>query len=107
MPKKAAWFVRLGPLEWPRYTYARPDGDSLQLLGSVRRGPQMGALAVTTEGRYVQVVGDFITPLNNGQITRAIAKASESERFSAPRAIARVTPVPVVIVKRRCVFVAA
>lgn len=67
----------------------------------------MGALAVTTEGRYVQVVGDFITPLNKGQISRAIAKASEPERVSVPRAIARVVPIPVVTVKRRRVFVAA
>lgn len=85
MAKKVAWFVRLGPLEWSRYTYARLEGDPLRLLGSVKRGLQMGALAITEEGRYVQVVGDFIMPLSSGQIARAIAQANarEPERFSA------------------------
>ncbi|MES2948830.1 MAG: hypothetical protein V4858_09860 [Pseudomonadota bacterium] len=64
MPKKQSWFIRLGQPEWERHTYARPKSDALQLLGSVRRGMQIGALAKTEDGEYVQVVGDFVTPLN-------------------------------------------
>lgn len=102
MAKKLAWFVRLGPLEWARYTYDRLDDDPLRLLGSVKRGPQMGALAITADGQYVQVVGDFITPLCTSQIVRALVKAKAPE----PRAPARPLCVPVVVVKRRRVFVA-
>lgn len=109
MAKKIAWFVRLGSLEWSRFTYARPEGDALKLLGSVKRGPQMGALALTQDGHYVQVVGDFITPLNTSQLTRAVAlaKTREPERHALPRMAARTTPttVPVVTVKRRRTYV--
>ena len=106
MVKKATWFVRLGPLEWARYTYARPQGDPLQLLGSVRRGPQMGALAITGDGQYVQVVGDFITALNSSQITRALAKVKPAETsYSVPRPASPAAHVPVVTIKRRRVFV--
>ena len=73
-PKKANWLVRLGAHEWVRHTYARPADDPIRLLGSVRRGPQIGALGITADKKYVQVVGDYVVPLNQGQIKQAIAK---------------------------------
>jgi hypothetical protein len=105
--KKASWCVRLGTLEWSRYTYSRPDDDPLRLLGSIRRGLQIGALALNEQGQYVQVVGDYITPLNTSQISRAVAKARCIEPVSAPRPAAPVRTVtaPVVTVKRRRVYV--
>ncbi len=106
MVKKAAWFVRLGVPEWSRYTYARPEGDALRLLGSVRRGPQMGALAMTEDGHYVQVVGDYVTPLNSSQLTRALAKAKPEElSYPVQKAVVRVGPPPVVTIKRRRTYV--
>jgi hypothetical protein len=93
------WQVRLGESEWARFTYARPDGDPLRLLGSVRCGARIGALAVTPESTYVQVNGDYLTPLNNSQIRCALAKAQTSKE-PAKRLAAR-APAPVVVVKRR------
>jgi hypothetical protein len=104
--KKANWHVRLGSLEWARYTNARPENDPLQLLGSVRRGLQVGALGLTDQGQYVHVVGDFVTPLNSSQISRAVAKAKGTVHYAAPRP-AKAAPAPVVTVKRRRVFVVA
>ena len=80
MAKKLKWMVRLGPTEWAQHTYARKEGDHLKLLGSVQRGLQLGALAITCEGQYVQVVGDFVMPLNRSQILYALEKASASTR---------------------------
>lgn len=98
--------MRLGVPEWSRYTYARPEGDALRLLGSVRRGPQMGALAMTEDGQYVQVVGDYVTPLNSSQLTRAMAKAKPEEpSYPVQRTVARVGPPPVVTIKRRRTYV--
>lgn len=105
MAKKAGWIVRLGAHEWSRYTYRRLDGDPLCLLGSVKRGQQVGALAITDDGRYVQVVGDFIVSLNNSQITAAVAKAAKLDPYAAVRTVPRAVAAPVVIVKRRRVFV--
>ncbi len=98
--------MRLGVPEWSRYTYARPEGDALRLLGSVRRGPQIGALAMTEDGQYVQVVGDYVTPLNGSQLTRAMAKAKPEEpSYPVQKAAARVGPPPVVTIKRRRTYV--
>ena len=96
------WHVRLGDSEWARFTYARPEGDPLRLLGSVRRGARIGALAVTPERTYVQVNGDYLTPLNNSQIRCALAKVQTS-KVPAKRQEAR-GPEPVVVVKRRRVI---
>lgn len=98
--------MRLGVPEWSRYTYARPEGDALRLLGSVKRGPQMGALAMTQDGQYVQVVGDYVTPLNSSQLARAMAKVKPEEpTYPVQRPLARVGPPPVVVIKRRRTYV--
>lgn len=114
-PKKENWLVRLGPHEWVRHTYERPADDPIRLLGSVRRGPQVGALGITADKKYVQVVGDYVMPLNQGQIKQAIAKykafearlaAATTPHTSYPFSTShapRVAPPPpvVVVVKRR------
>lgn len=112
--RKPGWRVVIGRLAWSRHTYERPQGDALKLLGSVRRGMQVGALAMTDEDQYVQVVGDHITPLNTKKIAKALANApKESAAFdpefskeSSPwRGARKDTPAPVVIVKKRRVAV--
>ena len=106
MAKKETWQVRLGEQEWVRYTYTRPEGDALQLLGSVKRGAQVGALAVTAEGQYVQVVGDLEIALNRSQIQNALAKAKGQSSFKLRQPAAPRAPsvAPTVIIKRRRVI---
>lgn len=112
--RKPGWRVVLGRLAWSRYTYERPPGDALKLLGSVSKGMQVGALAMTAEDQYVQVVGDHITPLNTMKIAKALANAPKASaafdpalsKESPPWRVARKdTPAPVVIVKKRRVAV--
>lgn len=98
---KQRWYVRLGETEWSRHTYARPDGDRLQLLGSVRHGAGVGALAIASDGTYLQVNGDYERPLSKGRIRQALAKAT-SDAPAQPRQRSGPQPRPaVVIVKRR------
>lgn len=96
--RKDDWLVRLGPIEWKPFTYERSDDDSLTLIGSVRCGSRIGALATTPEGEYFQVNGDYVSKLSTGQIRKAVAKAQASG--GRPRPAAPATP-PVVVVKRR------
>lgn len=107
--KKNRWHVRLGETEWTRHTYAREDA-ALQLLGSVRRGAQVGALGVTDEGEYVQVVGDHLTTLSKRELTKAVSiaranslKYGPTSRWAAPAPVCVAVPA-LVIVKRRRVY---
>lgn len=110
-PRKPGWRVVLGRTAWSRYTYERPEGDDLQLLGSVHKGAQIGALAMTVEGAYVQVVGDHLAPLKTREIAKALANAprsssAELSRETPPWLVAsKASPAPVVIVKKRRVAV--
>jgi len=98
-------------MEWPRFTYERPAGDQLQLIGSVKRGQQVGALGMIENNQYVQVVGDHITPLNNFQIKRAVENARPIEHVSAfqpgERTTLHAAPPPIVIIKKRRIFTPA
>jgi hypothetical protein len=110
-PRKPGWRVVLGETAWSRYTYERPGGDALTLLGSVSKGAQLGALAMTAEGAYVQVVGDHLVPLNRKEIAKAVAKAPKEPNPVLSRVIPswlasrKESPAPVVIVKKRRVAV--
>lgn len=107
---KPTWRVVLGRAAWSRYTYERPEGGDLKLLGSVSKGLQVGALAMTDAGEYVQVVGDHLTQLKTRDIAKAVANAPKefSPRFSRGdsreslwKETRKDTPPPVVIVKKR------
>ncbi len=109
--RKPGWRVVLGRAAWSRYTYERPEGDELKLLGSVSKGAQVGALALTAEGAYVQVVGDYLVPLKTKEIEKAVANApkdpnavvsSETPSWQASR---KESPAPVVVVKKRRIAV--
>ena len=103
--KKPTWHIRLGKLEAERHTYLRAVGDKLRLLGSIRRGAQVGALALNADGQYLAVVGDYETPLNSSQVTRAMASAiREPVSCQAPSGTQISTPT--VVIKRRRTFVA-
>jgi hypothetical protein len=105
------WVVRLGREEWQRHTYERPQEQGLRLLGSVTCDALVGALAVTPEGQYLQINGDYVSPLNTSQLRGVVAKALRSRdasnegRLELPRPAA--APAPLIIVKRRRVIAAA
>lgn len=106
MCSKKRWHVQLGDEHWTRFTYARPAGDSLRLLGSISRGAQIGALAESADGRYTQVNGDHVLPLSDSQVRYALAIA----RLVTPRPRSRsvqASSTVVVTVKRRRILAAA
>jgi hypothetical protein len=108
MGKDKHWRVFLGDEHWTRYTYAREPGAALRLLGSIARGPQVGALGLTADGRYVQVNGDHVTPLGTSQVRQAVAAAQAAETRMRPRSWRPAPSTPVVVtVKRRRVPVIA
>jgi hypothetical protein len=96
MEEGTDWVVRLGREEWMRFTYERPAGHALRLLGTVTRGPQTGALARDQDGNFMQVNGDYTSPLNSPRLRQAVAAARSSSwkpfapiRQEAARAPAR------------------
>lgn len=103
--KKPTWHIRLGKLEAERHTYMRAVDDKLRLLGSIRRGAQVGALAINADGRYLAVVGDYETALNTSQVTRAMSSAVH-ELVSRKAPACTQNTAPTVIIKRRRTFVA-
>ena len=110
--RKPGWRVVLGRAAWSRYTYERPEGDDLKLLGSVSKGAQIGALAMTAEGAYVQVVGDHVVPLKTKEIAKAVANAPKEpnpvfREIPSWQASRKDSPAPVVIVKKRRIAVLA
>ena len=99
------WVVRLGEIHWRRFTHAREPGDGLELLGSVEKGAQIGALGLASDGRYYQVNGDYLTPLSNSQVRSAVRRAQVSVAAEERRAQYTATKTaPVVIVKKRRVI---
>jgi hypothetical protein len=113
------WQIQLGEMYWRRYTSERPPSEGVQLLGSVQRGAQKGALAVSSDGQtYYQINGDYLTPLSPAQLKRAVQIATVASQMGSPlAALAGGTsgvswschqtrrpssaPPPVVVVKRR------
>jgi hypothetical protein len=113
-----AWIVCLGEDEWRRFTAGGDPADGLRMLGSVRRGAQIGALARDANGRYVQINGDYRTELNQAQIAAALQHPRQgissssrtrwlwggthrSSRDSAPPSPAAPSPTVRVVVRRR------
>lgn len=102
MSTKDEWVVRLGRQEWARFARER-ETDPFQLLGSVMHGAAMGALAITSDGRYVQVNGDYVSDIDSRELRRtvqAVAPVSTSNadfRAGPPPSGAP----PVVVIKRR------
>ena len=94
--------VRLGPAEWSRHTYPRPPGDRLRLIGSIQAGAAVGALAVTEDGRYLQVNGDHERPLGCSTVRAALLRAEADRPSFRGNALPRESrPAPTVIVRRK------
>jgi hypothetical protein len=84
----------------------------LEYLGVIQDGPRIGALAITPEGRYVQVNGAVVQPLKHGKVAAALARArryvsrkkAAAQRTSAvPFMPAPVAPVVIVRPRRRVI----
>lgn len=80
-----------------RFTAA--DHPDLRYLGVVQRGMEVGALALTADGRYVQVNGDIVQELNASRVRAALGPAHTSR--IGPSAPAPAAPVVVTVRKRR------
>ena len=104
LKSKPRWSVRLGAQEWAKYTYERAPEEPLRLMGSARRGMQIGALA-KLGGDYVLVVGDHVTVLShadNKQLATATANARSMKTMSLFKTtLVSSSPPVVVVVKRR------
>ena len=55
-----------------------------QYIGRVQRGMEVGALALTPEGAYVQVNGSIVTPLNTSKVLATLRKLPGHGRLPQP-----------------------
>jgi hypothetical protein len=85
--------IAIGP-RWSFFTYPRED---LQLLGTIQRGMQIGALARMPDGSYAQVNGDIVEPLNTSRVLFAM----RATHGKAPPAAAKPASTAIVTVKKR------
>lgn len=97
--------VHLGPrlnLPW----LVAPE-DGCRVIGEVSRGQEMGQLAVTQDGQYVQVNGSVVQPLNSSRVEAALRKAARQQNMTLqevlPRKPQATAPVVIVRKKRRIV----
>ncbi|HSV55403.1 MAG TPA: hypothetical protein VLJ57_24985 [Burkholderiaceae bacterium] len=75
------------------------EHPDFRYLGTVQRGLEMGALALTPKGEYVQVNGDIIQTLNTSRVRAALGSAHTSR--IGPTAPAAAAPAVIVRRKRR------
>jgi hypothetical protein len=95
--------ITVGP-RWQLFTNQR---EGFQLIGTVQRGMQIGALAKMPDGDYAQVNGDIVETLNRSRVEFALRAATGTKPgepiVNIPRA-----PSPAVVVtvkkKRRIVL---
>lgn len=84
----------------PRWSFFATEREGMELLGTVQRGMQIGALAQLADGSYAQVNGDIVEPLNKSRVDHALRAATGPQRFG----FFTKTPTPstaVVTVKKR------
>lgn len=90
--------IAIGP-RWTSFAYER---EGMQMLGTVQRGMQIGALARLADGSYAQVNGDVVEPLNKSRVEFALRTTATGAQPGAPIANAsRPSPSTVVVIKKR------
>ncbi|OUL98316.1 hypothetical protein [Variovorax sp. JS1663] len=74
----------------------------MQMLGTIQRGLQIGALVRLADGSYAQVNGDVVEPLSKSRVEFALLAAKGARPPEAPVANAsRPSPSTVVVIKKR------
>lgn len=89
--------IFIGP-RWHSFAY---DREGMQMLGTIQRGMQIGALAKLEDGNYAQVNGDIIEVLNKSRVEFALQSATGAQPPSAPAVEAPKPPPPTVVIKKR------
>jgi hypothetical protein len=92
--------------DWTRFVHRTPA--DVELLGVIARGAQVGALGRRADGSYVQINGDWVTPLNTSRVRHTLGHRRvpplpvhrQAKPLPAP---APATPVQVTVRKRRTV----
>jgi hypothetical protein len=99
-----AYQITLGT-SWARFV--RDPPADVELLGVISCGSQIGALGLRADGSFVQINGDWVTPMNASRVRRALgphrlpqAGAVDYPVVPAP---APATPVQVTVRKRRTI----
>lgn len=77
--------------QWERFTAPKRD---LIMLGTVQCGQEIGALARTPQGDYVQINGSVIRPLNRSRIRAAIGRATRELSARLARDAAALAEMP-------------
>lgn len=96
--------VHLGPRLSLPWLVAPEDG--CRVIGEVSRGQEMGQLAITPDGQYVQVNGSTVQPLNASRVQAAMRKAARQQNVNLQELVrpkAQAAPVVIVRKKRRIV----
>ncbi len=92
--------VHLGPRLSLPWLVAPETG--CRVIGEVSRGQEMGQLAITPEGQYVQVNGSMIQPLNTSRVQAALRKAARQQNVNLQELVQpKVQAAPVVIVRKK------
>ena len=72
------------------------------MIGEVSRGQEMGQLAITPDGQYVQVNGSMVQPLNTSRVLAALRKAARQQNVNLQELVQpKVQAAPVVIVRKK------
>ena len=72
-PNRARYTVTLGG-PWWLYTKTCPPG--WQMLGTIQRGMEIGALAKSPSGVYTQINAGTMHPLDQGKVRRVLKKSA-------------------------------
>jgi len=96
------YYITLG-LDWKRFVRVPPA--DLELLGIIACGAQIGALAMRVDHSFVQLNGDWVTPLKSGRVLRVLGNRLPPQLMFPNRQVAPVpvAPVQVIVRKRRTV----
>jgi hypothetical protein len=96
----APLIVHLGPrLSLP---WLVPPEEGCRVIGEVSRGQEMGQLAITPDGQYVQVNGSMVQPLNTSRVLAALRKAARQQNVNLQELVQpKVQAAPVVIVRKK------
>ncbi len=89
--------ISVGP-RWSSFTYER---DGMEMLGTVQRGMQIGALVRLADGSYAQVNGDVIEVLNKSKVEFVLGPTARRELNPTYSIPTQAPSTAVVVIKKR------